>query len=199
VGYLRAKSDLDFIQQFADHVAALWMHEGKAAQQVRDRGEYVSPMDWQPTLQMVASQRDPEYQVARRLVASEMSRAVGITVSLGVPSVMRVDGVPFHLLEAILADPSRGSIQQQTLIDTLHRVIAAADDNAHKELRRAFNPFSWLLRIVTFVLRLPLEVAKLMGADGVKLEREVWPKVLSAVLSAVLIAAALAWLGLQKA
>lgn len=77
-----------------------------------------------------------------------MNRAVRLSVSLGVPSLMTsypapaVGGVVIHfrLLEAILNGPSHGDgVEKQVFIDMLNRMVGAASEKVHVEVRHLVN------------------------------------------------------------
>jgi hypothetical protein len=198
VSYWSTKSDLEFMERFHADVKALWALEDKYQEAARRRNfrDLSDPPNFED---------DPEYQKVREAVARGISRASHIAARLGVPVGLTSYPAPAvggpiiqtNLFEVILRDTTHRGIPRQDIVDGLNRTVGASEEEVRAERRHVLNPAWWGLQAIAFILRVPLEVAVMMGADRSKLEKEVWPRVLSAVLSAVLIAVLLAWLNLK--
>jgi hypothetical protein len=174
MGYLSAKSDLAFMEQLRANVEAMWAKEDAYA-------------DWRPpTFHSLEEPPDvksnPDYQAIRERVAKDQHRAQGVARRLEVG----------HSLSNILWD---GQFQppRQDVRDAPNAIIGAAEHEFERERRHVRNPLWWVGRGVDTVLGLPTTVLVKLGANRDKLENEVWPK----VITPVLIAALLVWLGLK--
>jgi hypothetical protein len=178
VGYWQAKSDLAFMVQFRADVLELYEHEGRALQEIRQRGAFMTTRDVRNAIPAVANQNDVQgYQAVRARLATEMSRAVRIGRQLGVPAdavsypAPAVGGpvIPFNLFEATLSDPSHGDgVDRQTVIDTLNRAVGAAHDKMNAERKHLYNPAWWLWSAVSFVLRIPFII---ISATGLRIDK----------------------------
>jgi hypothetical protein len=177
VSYWSAKSDLDFMLRFRADVFELFKHEGKAEQELRQGGAYMSQRELRDAVKSVATKNDPDgYQAVRLRLAVGVSRAVRIGRELGVPADLRtyppaaIGGpvIDVNIFEATLTDPSWGGVDRQHTVDTLNRAIGACDERVRVERRRVLNPAWWLWSLVSFVLRIPFILA---SATGLRVER----------------------------
>jgi hypothetical protein len=204
VSYWRAKSDLDFMWRFRADVFKLIEHEGRAAQQLRERVGWIPSPEWKDAVKATANENDAKgYQAVRQRLAVGMSRAVRIGRQLRVPAVLRTYPPPavggpiidVNIFEATLSDHSWGGVDVQQTVDTLNRTIGACQERVRVELRHAINPAWWLWSLVSFVLRIPFI---LVSATGLHVERFETSAggIIVKVVEAVVIAFVLAKLGL---
>jgi hypothetical protein len=149
VSYWSAKSDLDFMLRFRADVFELFKHEGKAEQELRQGGAYMSQRELRDAVKSVATKNDPDgYQAVRLRLAVGVSRAVRIGRELGVPADLltyppaAIGGpvIDVNIFEATLTDPSWGGVDRQHTVDTLNRAIGACDERVRVERRRVLNP-----------------------------------------------------------
>jgi hypothetical protein len=154
--------------RFRADVYELYVHEGKAAKELRERGDYIPQHEWRKAVKLGANSNDPTgYQAVRQRLAVGMSRAVRIGRSLGVPADLRsfpppaIGGaiIDVNIFEATLDDPSWGGVDQQHTVDTLNRVVGACEDRVRVERRHALNPAWWLWSLVSLILRIPFILA----------------------------------------
>lgn len=180
MSYWSAKSDLAFMESFRADVLDMWARDDANANWQHPNPRYLGhPPDLDD---------DAEYQEVRTRIAQGMNRAEEIARRHAVG----------HSISIILRDWGRTPPSRQNVMDGVNRTVGAVAEEVRIERKHVLNPAWWALQVLAFVLRIPLMVAGLMGADREKLEKDVWPRVLSAVLSTVLIAALLAWLGLKQ-
>jgi len=193
MGYLQARSDLQFIKEFKGAVLRLWEFEKKASETLH--GSY-HPLagEYQTALQSEASEI-AGYQQAREQVARGIYRAIRIAQRLGVvidiKSIppMAVGGaiVPVNLFYAILKDTSYGGVTQQWIYDAMNQTVGACEARLDVEFRHLINPLYWLKAILVFSIGIPFMLIEASGFDVSKVEDHFLAKLFKLVEVGVII------------
>jgi hypothetical protein len=174
VSYWSAKADLDFMRVFHADLEAMWKKVDDHATWQPSSFRYLGP---RPSVR-----DDLDYQQVRSRIAKGTTRAERIARRLKTG----------HSLSNVLWDSGPYKVPRQSVTDAVNVTIGAAEDEVRAELRHVRNPLWWLSQVIDVVLRLPLIVLSKMGADTEKLQKEVWPKMITAAFYALL-----TWLGLR--
>jgi hypothetical protein len=177
MGYRKAHSDLRFIREFRNTTLAFLA----ADMQMRDHGH-----------ETVTN----EYVATRQKYVKAIEQATQIADEYGVPSLFRLSPPPaiggyVHttpIYQSVIEElPWGATIPPQRLIDAIDQTEGACERQVAIEIRRLYNPFHWLLVLLTFVLRIPFLLIKTSGFHVEKFEEQLWGRLFKLLELAVLI------------
>lgn len=176
--YFQAKSDLQFMQEFANAVRRLWSVEDKAAKNVKTGPpRFVTRTERQEAIIREAS-KQKGYADIRAKVARGIPRARRIANRLGLVNVCEsypmpaVGGpvIPVALFDAILFDPTYQGVPRQLIVDALNQTLGACQERVAVELRQLINPIYWVKAVLVFIIRIPFMLIEVSGFDVSKVE-----------------------------
>jgi len=205
MGYLHAKSDLQFMHEFADAVIQLLKIEDQAAHSVKSRG--LAPRDptgFQHLVQAEAGKTE-DYGRVRARVARGVPRAKRIADGLGLLTVFESHPMPavpgpvitVALFDAILHDPTYSGVPKQSIIDVLNQTLGACQERVSVGLRHLINPIYWVKEMLVFIIRIPFMIVEASGFDVSKVEDHFLGKAFK-LLEIIVLIAVLVRLGLTK-
>ena len=205
MSYFRAKSDLQFMQEFGNAVMALWKIEHEAAKAVKPRGLSPPTLGEIRRLSRVEATKHKDYQAVRAQVAQRVPRAKRIADRLGLLGVYEsypmpaVGGpvIPVTIFDAILYDPTYDGVPEQLIVDALNQTLGACQHRVAAELRHLINPIYWVKELLVFIIRIPFIIIEASGFDVSKVEDHFLGRAVK-LFEIIVLIAILVWLGLSK-
>ncbi|MGH9932302.1 MAG: hypothetical protein ACREA9_24130 [Pyrinomonadaceae bacterium] len=179
MGYLQAKKDLEFMEQFKSDVYDYWCLQG-------DILEGTTNLDFNPATNEVARQsmikkyQPVEQQVfeIREKISKTVRRASRIATKNGASIIATSYPAPaiggpivrINLFDAILHDYSDRRIGNNEIWDGINETIGGCEERLQIEWSHLKNPLYWIRAAFTFVLRIPFMIVAATGFDVGKVE-----------------------------
>lgn len=194
MGYFQTKSDLEFMSQFRDDVVRLWNVETAFAANTQI-GDQPMVSEKKRAIRVAANRSQENYQQMRAPVSSGVLRASRLARRFGVPTNYREIPPPLlggpiieaHLFHSVLADPSRGGIDNQMVYDALNQTISELEVQFEKDRRRLVNPLYWAIELLTLIVRFPFLLIEASGFDVHKVEDHIFGRLFKLLEIAILL------------
>jgi hypothetical protein len=202
MGYWKAKSDLEFIREFKGTALNFLLHH-------EQRGDLINNTAWQrlsEEQEKALTQFKIDYLQTRQKYVKSIDRASALASAHGVPYVLRLSPPPaiggyvrdVNTFQALLEELPWGvKVDSQRVIDLIHQTEAACEQQVSIERRRLYNPFYWILELITFVLRIPFLIIQTSGFHIEKFEEQFWGRMFK-LLELFAIIWFMIWVGATK-
>jgi hypothetical protein len=205
MSYFQAKSDLEFVHEFANAVTELFKIEAEASTRVSvGPPRFLTRTEIHDEIVREAHQHE-HYAELRAKVARGVPRANRIANRLELLTVFESYPMPavggpvitVTLFDAILHDPTYSGVPQQSIIDALNQTLGACQERVAIEFRHLINPMYWVKELLVFIIRIPFIIIEASGFDLSKVEDHFLGRAFK-LLEIIALIAILVWLGLSK-
>lgn len=179
MGFFQARADLRHIETLLATFERIVAFEATARQNFRNEGaQFLGPHQMFRRIREEAATRHPEYAPLRQSYARMIPGANLISERTGIlwhrqGRAAPLEGrAPFQgsVFELILNRPSDLADLDTDLRDTANQVIGVLEQRLREERRRLFNPFYWIAKAATLIVRLPYNLLKISGFDVDKMQ-----------------------------